>query len=219
MDFNALGAIQGILGKAGTTVNKDLQMQMAEEQNKQVEMQQLMAKEAEENANLPNAGKEGTTSTSSISADATALIIGGGVGAVLAGVAVGLILGALVMAGTIVLAPLAIVLIAIAAMLIVAAVALAIFAAVEAAKGAPKDPTKGNDGLTEKGPDVTQYDTGKQTAAQNKVSQLAASVSQAQQQINQIMQQFVNPDQSALQSLENMWTSLNQARQGLVWRG
>jgi hypothetical protein len=219
MGFNALAEIQGILGRAGTTVNKDLQMQMAEEQNKQAEMQQIMAKEAEANADLPNAGKEGTTSTSSISADATALLIAGGAGAALAGVAVGLILGALVLAGTIVLAPIAIILIAIAVVLVAAAIALAIFSAVEAAKGAPSDPTKGNDGLTEKGPDVTQYDTGKQTAAQNKVSQLAASVSQAQQQINQIMQQFVNPDQSALQSLENMWTSLNQARQGLVWRG
>ena len=28
MEFNALGAIQGILGRAGSTVNKDLQMQM-----------------------------------------------------------------------------------------------------------------------------------------------------------------------------------------------
>ncbi len=219
MGFNALAEIQGILGKAGLTVNKDLQMQMNEEQNKQIEMQELMSKEAAANAALPNAGNEGTTSTSSMSADATALLVAGGAGAVLAGVAVGLILGALVLAGTIVLAPIAIVLIAIAVVLIAAALALAIFSAVEAAKGAPSDSTKGHDGLTEKGPDVTQYDTGKQTAAQNKVSQLAASVSQAQQQINQIMQQFVNPDQSALQALENMWTSLNQARQGLVWRG
>ena len=127
----------------------------------------------------------------------------------------GLILGALVLAGTIVLAPIAIALIAIATMLIVAAVALAIFAAVEAAKGAPKDSSKGNDGLTEKGPDITQYNPGEQNKAQGLVTQDAAKVSQAQQQINQIMQQFADPDQSALQSLENMWTSLNQARQGL----
>ena len=57
MDFDALGAIQGILGKAGLTVNKDLQMQMVEEQNKQAEMQQLMADEAADNAKLPDAEK------------------------------------------------------------------------------------------------------------------------------------------------------------------
>ncbi len=195
MDFNALGAIQGILGKAGLTVNKDLQMQMVEEQNKQAEMQQLMADEAADNAKLPDAGKIGTTSTSSISADATNLAIFGTLGAVLVGLTI----------------------FALPGLLIAAVIAVAIFAIVEACKKQPSN--SADDGFVTKGPEITQYDPGVQNEAEGVVTQDAAKVSQAQQQINQIMQQFVNPDQSALQSLENMWTSLNQARQGLVWRG
>ena len=176
MGFNALGAIQNILQNAGSTVNKDLEMQMLEEQFQQEQMQQVMAQEADANANLPNVGNKGTTSTSSMSADAVALLIGGGAGAVLAGVAIGLILAAAVCAGTLVLSPIAIVLIAIAVILIAAAVALAVFAVVEKADGAADAPNAGHDGLTTNGPDVTQYDTGKQAQAQSVISQLAAQV-------------------------------------------
>ena len=56
-------------------------MQMLEEQFQQQQMQQVMAQEAAANANYPNVEKEGITS-SSISADAMGLAIGGACGAI-----------------------------------------------------------------------------------------------------------------------------------------
>ncbi len=209
MSFNALGAIQNILQNAGTTVNKDLNMQMLEEQFQQEQMQQVMAAEAAANANLPNAGNEGTSSSSSISADAIGLSIGGACGALVAGL-VALVV-AMVGFGVALAPAFGIGLIF---LLIAAVVAVAIFAIVEACKSQPKNSS--NDGFATKGPDVTNYDTGKQTEAQNQISQLAALVSQIQQKINQQFQQFVSPDQQALTALENMWNNINSNRQQLV---
>lgn len=209
MGFNALGAIQNILQNASTTVNKDLNMQMLEEQFQQEQMQQTMAQEAAANANLPNAGNEGTTSSSSISSAAIGLSIGGACGAIVAGLVA--IVVAFLVIGSMTAAVFGIGLLF---LLLAAVIAVAIFAIVEACKSQPKNSS--NDGFTTKGPEVTQYDTGKQTEAQNVISQLAALVSQIQQKINQQFQQFVSPDQQALTALENMWNNINQNRQQLV---
>ena len=209
MGFNALGAIQNILQNAGSTVNKDLNMQMLEEQFQQEQMQQVMAQEAAANANYPNVGKEGITSSSSISADAMGLAIGGACGAIVVGLIA--MVAAFIVIGTLTSAVFGIGLVF---LLLAAVIAVCIFAIVEACKTQPKD--SANDGFTTKGPDIQNYDPGLQGQAQNQISQLAALVSQIQQKINQQFQQFVSPDQQALTALQNMWNNMNSTRQQLV---